>query len=310
MPRLTRVGLLMVAAAALAACTGGNQKYAALGGTGGGSAPPAAAASAYPATGPARANGHNNPAISFDATGRDRKAMDAAANDYCASQGKVAAFSGRGGSRLSYDCIPARAVAAPPPPAPPRNYGNGASNPAIAYDATQSDRQALDRQASAYCATQGKTAAFSGRNGARVSYDCVPLSDAAAPPPPAPPAPTWDPTAPSVTYQLVGDNRQAIAADAAAYCGGQGGHALFRGQDGARLTYGCVVDSARPAPTGAVAGFAETAAAPNAAPTITYDVAADTTQALDAPAVRYCGKLGKSPVLRAQDGGSLTYECR
>ena len=309
MPKLTSVGLMFLAAATLGACAGGNQRYGTAAG-GPSAVPVAAAPPAYQAAGPARANGHNNPDISFDATGRDRKALDAAANEYCAGQGKIAAFSGRNGSRRNYDCIPARAIAAVPPPAPPRNYGNAADNPAISYDATQSDRRALDRQAGAYCATQGKAAAFSGRSGSRVSYDCVPLSDAAAPPPPAPPAPTWDPTAPSVTYQLVGDNRQAIAADAAAYCGGQGGHALFRGQDGARLTYGCVVDSARPAPTGAVAGFAETAAAPNAAPTITYDVAADTTQALDAPAVRYCGKLGKSPVLRAQDGGTLTYECR
>jgi hypothetical protein len=308
MPRLTSAGLLLLAAAALAACTSGGQRYAAAGGTtGGGSPPPVAAAPPdEPATGSARANAHNNPAISFAAAGRDRKALDAAANQYCAGQGKIAALSGRTASRFSYDCIPARAVAA----APPRTNGNGAGNPDISYDATQSDRQALARQAAAYCAAQGKTAALSGRSGSRISYDCVPLSDAAAPPPPTPRAPAWDPTAPSVTYQLVGDNRRAIEGDAATYCGAQGRSARFLGQEGTRLTYGCVADPGRPAPAAPTVAVMESAAAPPAAPTITYDVTADGAQAPDAPAVRYCGTLGKSPVLRAQDGGTLTYECR
>ena len=50
----------------------------------------------------------------------------------------------------------------------------------MSYDATLYDRQTLEAQASAYCAGQGKSAAFSGRSGSRVNYDCVPNSDAAA----------------------------------------------------------------------------------------------------------------------------------
>jgi len=45
-------------------------------------------------------------------------------------------------------------------------------------------------------------------------------------------------------------------------------------------------------------------------PTITYELASDSRSTLDAPAIRYCGMLGKSPVLRSQDGHRVTYECQ
>ena len=40
--------------------------------------------------------------------------IDAAADSYCAAQGKAAAFVGRNGTRLAYDCIPGNARAAAP----------------------------------------------------------------------------------------------------------------------------------------------------------------------------------------------------
>ena len=49
---------------------------------------------------------------------------------------------------------------------------------------------------------------------------------------------------------------------------------------------------------------------PVSVPTISYELASDGRGNLDAPAIRYCGMLGKAPVLRSQDGRRVTYECQ
>jgi putative hemolysin len=301
MARLVGTGFVLLIGAALGACTANNHRFATTGGTA--STAVAAPAPISPPAGRPAANGANNPAISFNAAGTDRQAVAAAANSYCAGQGKVAAFAGRNGSRLAYDCIPAGNAKALVAAAPA--YGNGAANPSISYDATRYDRQALDAQAVAYCAGQGKTAALSGRAGSRVSYDCVPRSDA------APAAPPYDPNTPSVTYQLTGDNRQAMEADAASYCSAMGRLARLHGQEGARVTFDCLPDPSRPAGTAVYATAAVEPPPPPPAPpppTISYDMASDGNP--DAPAVRYCAMLGKTPLLRSQDGRRVTYECQ
>ena len=48
----------------------------------------------------------------------------------------------------------------------------------------------------------------------------------------------------------------------------------------------------------------------NAVPTLTYSMAGNSQQNADAPAIRYCAMLGKSPYLVNRDGPSLTYQCR
>jgi putative hemolysin len=301
MARLVSIGILLAVGASLGACTGHSQKYATASSSAGAAAPTTAYSSppgSKPASYKSVPNGANNPAISFDAAGNDRSATDQAANSYCATQGKIAAFSGRSGTRLSYDCIPANAYAPPT-----TYYGNGHTNPSISYDATLYDRQTLDAEAGAYCATQGKSAAFSGRNGSRVSYDCVPASDAAYAP-----VPVAGPAVPSVTYLLTGDNRQAIDTDVAAYCASQGRIPQFRGQDGTRVTYDCMLGPSTLYRT-ATYTYAVPAPQPVVVPTITYELAGDSRQNLDQPAIRYCGLLGKAPVLRSQDGRRVTYDC-
>jgi putative hemolysin len=288
MAKLISIGVLLLIAALLAACAGNSRKYATANSSGG--------VPAVPVAYPSNANGTSHPAVSFDAAGYDRQAIDQAANDYCAAQGKTAAFTGRNGSRLSYDCIPYAGNAY-------ATYGNGANNPSISYDATLYDRRTLEAQAGAYCASQGKTAAFSGRAGSRVNYDCVLYSDGAYAV-----APAYGPTVPSVTYRLTGDNSQAIAADAVTFCSTQGRTAQFRGQAGAFVTFDCVADPNQPYRTAAFYPLA--APAPVAAPTITYELASDARGNLDTPAIRYCGMLGKSPVLRNQDGRRVTYDCQ
>jgi hypothetical protein len=57
-------------AALLAACAGSSHRYATAN----------SGASAAPVAYPSSANGANNPAVSFDATGYNRQAIDAAAN--------------------------------------------------------------------------------------------------------------------------------------------------------------------------------------------------------------------------------------
>jgi putative hemolysin len=296
MARLLSLGLVLAVGATLAACAGNSNRYATT--SSGASGAPATAY--QPVAYPSRANGANNPAVSFDAAGYDRQAIDAAANSYCAAQGKIPAFTGRNGSRLSYDCIPYPGNA-PARGAAYSTYGNGASNPSVSYDATLYDRQTLEAQASAYCARQGKTAAFSGRSGSHVNYDCVPYSDGAYAA-----APAYGPTVPSITYRLSGDNGQAIAADAVTFCSTQGRTAQFRGQDGSFVTFDCVTDPNQPYRTAAYVY----APSPVAVPTISYELASDARGNLDAPAIRYCGMLGKSPFLRRQDGRRVTYECQ
>jgi len=303
MPGLVRIGLVLLVGATLGACAGNSRNYSTTSSAAGATAAPPP--STYqPAAYPGGPNGANNPAVSFDSAGSSRQSIDAAADNYCAAQGKTAAFVGRNGTRLAYDCIPANARAAAPAA---KNYGNGANNPAVSYDATLYDRQTLEAQADAYCAAQGKSAAFSGRTGSRVNYDCVLNSDAA---PALAAAPAYAPTVPSVTYRLTGNNGQAIAADAATYCSSQGRIAQFRNQDGTFVTYDCIIDPSQPFRTASYSTSTTSYVPAPAAPTITYELASDGRSTLDAPAIRYCGMLGKSPVLRSQDGRRVTYECQ
>jgi hypothetical protein len=105
---------------------------------------------------------------------------------------------------------------------------------------------------------------------------------------------------------MTADNRQAIETDAAAYCSTQGLTAQLRGQDGAYVTYDCV-----PGPTTLyrTATYTAPPPPPAAVPTISYELAADGRTNLDQPAIRYCSLLGKTPVLRSQDGRRVTYGC-
>jgi len=141
-----------------------------------------------------------NDSISFEAIGYDRPAVDREASSYCGAHGKTAIFIGQSDARLSYDCVPTSGNAyapaptnapapayAPTPAYPPApayepvaaysSYGNGHDNPSVSYDTTHYDRQAIIVAADSYCATQNKSAAFSGRNGSLVNYDCVPYTE-------------------------------------------------------------------------------------------------------------------------------------
>jgi hypothetical protein len=197
-------------------------------------------------------------------------------------------------------------------------YGNGHNNPSISYDSARYDRQAIIAAANGFCATQGKASAFSGRNGSLVNYDCVPYSDGARVPvavytPPAPAviyAPVAPAGAPYVTYEYTGVNQPTIEADAASYCVGQGRVVVFRGQDGNRVTYDCVTGANRTYTTTTYAAYNAYSGAPNPVPTITYSMAGNSQQNSDAPAIRYCAMLGKSPYLRGEQGSNRTYECR
>jgi hypothetical protein len=275
-----------------------------------------------------------NDSISFEAIGYDRPAVDREASNYCGTHGKAAVFTGQSDVRLNYDCVPASGNAYAPAPAnapapayapalayPPASayapvaayssYGNGHNNPSVSYDTTRYDRQAIIVAADSYCATQNKSAAFSGRNGSLVNYDCVPYTDAAHAPVAAPvaaPVVAYAPQAgPVVSYDFTGGNQQSIEAAAASYCEAEGRTAVYRGQDGNRVTYDCVIGASRPYTT---AAYNDNSVVPNAVPTITYSMAGNSQQNNDAPAIRYCAMLGRSPVLRGEDGANRTYECR
>src|SRR6185295_17155168 len=71
-----------------------------------------------------------------------------------------------------------------------------AGNDSISFEATAGyDRLAVDREASNYCGTHGKTAIFTGQSGARLSYDCIQASgNAYAPAPANAYAPAYAPT--------------------------------------------------------------------------------------------------------------------
>ena len=216
---------------------------------------------------PSSASAASNDSISFDAAGYDRQSIDREASNYCGTHGKTAVFAGQSGSRLSYDCVTASGNAYPPartyaPVATYSSYGNGHDNPSISYDTSRYDRQAIIAAANSYCGTLGKSAAFSGRSGALVNYDCIPYSDAAR----APAATYAPPGIPSITFAFTGNNRPSIEAEAASYCSAQGGTAVFRGQDGSRVTYDCVIGANQPYAT---PSYSDNAAYPNAVPTIT-----------------------------------------
>ena len=116
------------------------------------------------------------------------------------------------------------------------------------------------------------------------------------------------PAAPYVTFAYTGANQSSIESEAASYCGAQGGAPVFRGQDGNRITYDCVIGQSQP--YRAPVAYAETAVTPTAVPTITYSMAGNRQQNDDAPAIRYCAMLGKSPYLQGDDGNNRTYVCR
>ncbi len=219
----------------------------------------------------------------------------------------------------AYLPAPEPAASVPPPAAPayvaapyrPVPYystaGNGHDNPSVSYDATRYDRLAIVTAANGYCAGMGKSAAFSGRRGTLVNYDCVPYSDASH----TPSALYAPAAAPYVVYEYTPVASQAsIEAAAADYCSAQGGTAVFRSQDGSRVTYDCVPagSQAYVTPTTYVA-YADNAIEPNAVPTITYSTAGNSQRDPATPAIRYCGLLGKSPVLRDENYSMRTYQC-
>jgi len=185
-------------------------------------------------------------------------------------------------------------------------FGNGHNNPSVTYDATRYDRLAIVTAADSYCAGQGKAAAFSGRRGSLVNYDCVPFSDASHTP-----SAVYAPVAaPYVMYEWTPAASQAsIEAQAASYCSAQGRTAVFRSQDGTRVTYDCVLGANQAYTARTYAAYTESSIAPNAVPTITYSTAGNSQQNSDAPAIRYCGMLGKSPVLRDENYSVRTYNC-
>src|SRR6185295_17364640 len=123
-----------------------------------------------------------------------------------------------------------------------------AGNDSISFEATAGyDRLAVDREASNYCGTHGKTAIFTGQSNARLSYDCVQASGnayaPAYPPTPGyPQGPAYGPVAayssygnghdnPSVSYDTTRYDRQAIILAADSYCGAQNKSAAFSGRN-------------------------------------------------------------------------------
>ena len=210
--------------------------------------------------------------------------------------------------------LPTQASAPAPAPAyvPPSTYtpvpsystfGNGADNPSVTYDADRYDRVAIMAAAANFCAAQGKSSAFSGRTGSLVHYDCVPYSDANH----AVQAPIYAPVAaPYVVYEYTTGTQTTFDTQAAAYCTAQGRAAVFRSQDGTRITYDCVLAGqpfTAPVYTAAVENV------PVAVPTISYSTAGNNQRDVAAPAIRYCGMLGKTPVLQNEYYSNRTYIC-
>jgi len=205
--------------------------------------------------------------------------------------------------------LPAPAPAYVPPstytPVPSYStYGNGADNPSVTYDADRYDRVAIMTAAANFCAAQGKSSAFAGRNGSLVHYDCVPYSDANH----AAQAPIYAPTAaPYVVYEYTTGTQTTCDTQAAAYCTAQGRAAVFRSQDGTRITYDCVLATqtfTAPVYTAAVENV------PVAVPTISYSTAGNNQRDVAAPAIRYCAMLGKQPVLQNEYYSNRTYICQ
>jgi hypothetical protein len=201
---------------------------------------------------------------------------------------------------------PAPAYVAPARYTPVPSYstfGNGSDNPSVTYDADKYDRLAIMTAATNFCAAQGKSSAFSGRNGSLVHYDCVPYSDANH----APPTPIYPAGAPYVVYEFTTGTQTTFDTQAAAYCTAQGRAAVFRSQDGTRITYDCVL-AGQPYTAPVYRTYAENV--PVAVPTISYSTAGNNQANVDQQAIRYCGMLGKSPVLRDQYYSNRTYTCQ
>jgi putative hemolysin len=210
---------------------------------------------------------------------------------------------------LSTQAAPAPAYVPPSPYTPVPSYstyGNGADNPSVTYDADRYDRVAIMTAAANFCAAQGKSSAFSGRTGALVHYDCVPSSDANH----AVQAPVYTSVAPVaapyVVYEYTTGSQTAFDTQAAAYCTAQGRAAVFRSQNGTQITYDCVLIGQQftaPVYTAAVENV------PVAVPTISYSTAGNNQRDVAAPAIRYCGMLGKQPVLQNEYYSNRTYIC-
>jgi len=236
------------------------------------------------------------PAISFESAGADRQSIDAAADSYCAAHGPRPLPSSAATARASRTtAFPANARAAAAPAG--KNYGNGAKQPRpCPTTRTLYDRQTLETPGRRLLwPPRARSAAFSGRTGSRVNYDCVPELRCRAPPTPQPRLTA--PTVPSVTYRVTSDNGQANRRRcAAAYCSSQGRVAQFRRQGPGRSS----PTTASPTPSQPVpdsvlqARRRATFPAPTA-PTISYEAGQRWPQARSMPpAIRYCGMLGKS----------------
>jgi hypothetical protein len=177
----------------------------------------------------------------------------------------------------------------------------------VTYDLSRTDRQSAETAALRYCADQGRSAAFRSIDGYAITYDCIPTTGYPT---------TGYGTAmmpasavPSVTYQDLGGDPLALQADASRFCARQGLGTVYRGRDGDRVVYDCVGNVAM-MPSATMSGSSMPVATPQAVPLITYETAGDLRSTADQPAIKYCGQLGLSPVLRDKVGRRVTYECR
>jgi len=175
----------------------------------------------------------------------------------------------------------------------------------VTFDLSRTDRQSTEAAALRYCGDQGRSAAFHGIDGYAITYDCIPTPGYGTVLAPAS-------AVPSVTYQDIGTDPMTLQADASRFCARQGLGAVYRGRDGDRVVYDCVGNVAMipsTASSATMSGSSMPAPTPRAIPMITYETAGDLRSAAETPAIKYCGQLGLTPVLRDQVGRRVTYEC-
>jgi hypothetical protein len=228
-----RIGLLLVAAA-LAACSS-EQRYSVS------KSPPTT--STYPGTSSYTPSTAYTPtpvapvgatAVTFDLNRTDRQTAAAEAGRFCADQGRAAVFRSIDGYAITYDCVVTGG-----------SYGTGTAAipmtglPSITYESIGVDPLTLQAEANQFCARQGLVAAYAGRDGDRVTYDCVNSTAAASVPSAAMSGSSMPVAVPSITYEIAGDNRTPAETAAIKYCAMQGLSPVLREQVGRRVTYDC-----------------------------------------------------------------------
>jgi putative hemolysin len=226
-----RIGLLLVTAA-LAACSS-NQRYSVSRSASGTSTYPSTTYAPTTAYAPAPVAIQGAPSVTYDLTRTDRQTAASAAGRYCADQGRSAVFHTIDGYAITYDCvvtgIRADAVTTMPMMA----------TPSIAYQSYGADPLTLQADANRYCATQGLTASYRGRDGDRVIYDCVGNVATMAVPNATMSGSSTPLAVPMITYETAGDSRTSAEQAAIKYCGMQGLSPVLRDQVGRRVTYEC-----------------------------------------------------------------------